>query len=530
MVGVEGPRVKLRAAGVTDVGNQRDVNEDRFYVDPERGIFTVIDGVGGQAAGGRAADTALDVIRTRLAGPPTENGALSHRIREAITLANNEVHRQASSRPEWRGMACVLTAVMIDGDRAVVGHVGDTRLYKLRAGQIQKVTSDHSPVGEREDAGELSETDAMRHPRRNEVYRDVGSEPHGIDDTDFVDVRGTTMEPDAALLLCSDGLTDLVASDEIQRVVQQHRGKPDDVTRALVKAANDAGGKDNITVVYVEGEDFARTGLGVVSRPGSYTWRRKAVLSILLGLTMLAALWAYFGYPIPDALANALISSPAGAGVAVVKPGESIAAAIQNAAPGTTILVEPGEYRERLTLKGDIRLLSLTPRGAVLRLPETATDEDAAVVANDVKNSEISGFRIVGDAATPLGVGVIARASEVRLIDLEITGAARVAVDFGTGEHVMLLGSDIHDNSGAGLALRAGASPRITHSTFSNNGGNAQAMLIEPGARPVFVGNFFHNLDPQAFGSLEPAARVQLRNVNWFPDARPTPGAGRRGR
>ena len=105
MGGMEGPRMKLRAAGVTDVGSQRDVNEDRFYSDPERGIFTVIDGVGGQAAGGRAADTALDVIRARLASPPTGNGALSHRIREAITLANNEVHRQASSRPEWQGMA-----------------------------------------------------------------------------------------------------------------------------------------------------------------------------------------------------------------------------------------------------------------------------------------------------------------------------------------------------------------------------------------------------------------------------------------
>jgi len=524
--------MKLRAAGVTDVGNQRDVNEDRFYSDPERGIFTVIDGVGGQAAGGRAADTALDVIRNQLANPPTGNGALSHRIREAITLANNEVHRQASSRPEWHGMACVLTAVMIDGDRAVVGHVGDTRLYKLRAGRIEKVTPDHSPVGEREDAGEISEADAMRHPRRNEVYRDVGSEPHEIDDADFVDVRGTTMEPDAALLLCSDGLTDLVAADEIQRVVQQHKGKPDEVTRALVQAANQAGGKDNITVVYVEGDRFAEARVpGAIStNAGNHARRRSVLFGALLALMTLAGLWAYVGYPIPDAVANVLISGPSGAGVIVVKPGESIAGAIAKAAPGTTILVEPGEYRERLRLKGGIRLLSLTPRGAVLRLPESATDEDAAVVATDVNNAEISGFRIVGDAATPLGTGVIVRSSAVHLIDLEITGAARVAVDLGTGEGVMLLGSDIHDNSGAGLALRASASPRISHSTFSNNGGSEQAMLIEPGAQPVFVGNFFHNLDPQSFSALEPAAQLQLLNVNWFPDARPAPGAGRRGR
>ena len=266
----------LRAAGATDVGVQRDVNEDRYLSDPDRGIFTVIDGVGGQAAGGRAADTALDVIRARLTNG---NGAVPNRIREAITLANNEVHRQAASRPEWRGMACVLTAVMIDGDRAVIGHVGDTRLYKLRGGKIQKLTPDHSPVGEREDSGEISELDAMRHPRRNEVYRDVGSEPHEVGDSDFVDVRDTPMEPDAALLLCSDGLTDLVASDEIQRVVRQHAGKPDEVTRALVKAANDAGGKDNITVVYVEGERFAdETRSGLVSRgkrvPISFRERR----------------------------------------------------------------------------------------------------------------------------------------------------------------------------------------------------------------------------------------------------------------
>ena len=522
--------MKFRAAGVTDVGNQRDVNEDRFYSDPERGIFTVIDGVGGQAAGGRAADTALEVIRARLAGGPTTNGALAHRLREAITLANNEVHRQASSRPEWHGMACVLTAVMIEDDRAIVGHVGDTRLYKLRGGRIQKVTPDHSPVGEREDAGEISEADAMRHPRRNEVYRDVGSELHEVGDADFVDVRGTTMEEDAALLLCSDGLSDLVSSDEIQRVVQQHRGNPDEVTRALVKAANDAGGKDNITVVYVEGERFAEAGPRAVVSPGTLSHAlRKASTAVLLGLVGLAAIWAYVGYPIPDAVANFLISSPAASSVTVVKAGESITAAIEAAAPGATILVEPGEYRERLTLKDHIRLLSLTPRGAILRLPGTATDEDAAVVATDVTNAEISGFRIVGDAATPLGTGVIVRSSDVRLIDLEITGAARVAVDLGPGDGVMLLGSDIHDNPGAGLALRANASPRITHSTFSNNGGPEQAMHVEPGTRPVFVGNFFHNLDPMAFSTLEPAARVQLRNVNWFPDARPAP-AGRRGR
>src|SRR5688572_20507582 len=191
MGGLEGPRVMFRSAGATDVGCQRLVNEDRFHVDNARGLFIVVDGVGGQAAGGRAADTALDVIRARL----TSGGAFgAAEIREAITDANNEVHRQAGTRAAWDGMACVLTVVMIQGDRALIGHVGDTRLYKLHAGRMDKLTADHSPIGEREDAGEISELEAMQHPRRNEVYRDVGSELHDAGDAEFVEVRETSWE------------------------------------------------------------------------------------------------------------------------------------------------------------------------------------------------------------------------------------------------------------------------------------------------------------------------------------------------
>src|SRR6185295_6707089 len=96
----------LIAAGQTDPGRQRNVNEDRFYCDVARGLFIVIDGVGGQAAGGKAADVALSMLRKRL---EKETGPVGERIREAITVANNEIHRMASLRPEWQGMACVLT-------------------------------------------------------------------------------------------------------------------------------------------------------------------------------------------------------------------------------------------------------------------------------------------------------------------------------------------------------------------------------------------------------------------------------------
>ena len=120
----------IRAAADSDPGSQREVNEDRLHCDVSRGLFAVIDGVGGQAAGGKAADIALTAIRTRL---ERETGTVVDRVKEAITIANNEVFRLGGSRPEWRGMACVLTVVVVEDGRAVVGHVGDTRLYKLTA-------------------------------------------------------------------------------------------------------------------------------------------------------------------------------------------------------------------------------------------------------------------------------------------------------------------------------------------------------------------------------------------------------------
>src|SRR5262245_12633823 len=243
----------IAAAGATDAGLQREVNEDRFHIDEARGLFIVIDGVGGQAAGGRAADIALAMLRERL---ERETGPVADRVREAITVANNEIYRLAATRPEWDGMACVLTIAVVRDGRATIGHVGDTRLYRLRKGRIEKVTRDHSPVGEREDAHEISEREAMRHPRRNEVYRDVGSELHSPGDLGFVDVHEIPFDASNALLLCSDGLSDLVDSGSMLNAATVWAGDPQAVVRELIAAANAAGGKDNVTVVFVEGENF----------------------------------------------------------------------------------------------------------------------------------------------------------------------------------------------------------------------------------------------------------------------------------
>ena len=486
----------LRAFGATHVGRRRAANEDRFHVDSARGIFVVVDGVGGQAAGDKAADIAIAVITERL---ERETGKTTDRVREAIAIANNEIFRQATSRPEWRGMACVATAAVIDGDRAVVGHVGDSRLYRLTGAAIEKITPDHSPVGEREDAREMSELEAMRHPRRNEVYRDIGSEPRDVSDENFVFATTIDVPPGAALLLCSDGLTDLVPSDTIRALASEHAGSPKTLVHALIDAANDAGGKDNITAVYVE-------------RPivGATRGHLSARAALFVSLACLAALLA-------GAWLGSLVARPPG--TVVVGPGGSIMAATTRALPGSVVIVEPGEYRERVTLRDGVRLISRVPRGATIRLPVDAADSDAAVVAAGIAGAELRGFRIVGDAATPLGVGVSTRDATVHLSDLEITGATTAALDLGSGGDVSVSGAVVHDNPGSAMVIRSGASPRITNTVLSLNAWSdlmSAPVVVEAGATPEWSQNVFNGMGPDTVIGLDAVARATLSRDNWF--------------
>jgi serine/threonine protein phosphatase PrpC len=539
----------LKAAGDSHPGLQRAVNEDRFHLDPVRGLFVVIDGVGGQAAGEKAAETALAMVRTRL---ERETGAVEDRVREAITLANNEIHRLASIRPEWQGMACVLTIAVVVNGEIVVGHVGDTRLYKLRAGRIDKLTHDHSPVGEREDAGELSERDAMQHPRRNEVYRDVGSERHEPDDPRFIDVFRHPIEPDAAVLLCSDGLTDAVASGAILELVTDFAGHPLEIVRGLIDAANAAGGKDNVTVVYAEGPRFA---MGEDTRdlrahraapvipvrvdapvegPGADTvvvdtpsarWRVGALVLLLLIVAGLGLYWqrdrlSWLDWPPFTALRDRIT---AGIGtipsVIQVTPGQSIDAAVARAVAGGEVLVEPGEYREQIRLKTGVRVVSRVPRGASVRLPGGASERDAAVTAFEVNGAVFSGFRIVGDAATPLGIGVVVRNSLVELSDLEVSGAHFSAIEYVGADGGALLASHLRDNPGAALVVGGAASPRIAHNTFARNATSERAagpLLVEATARPVVTANTFLGLRPESLIVPPSIGRAALERDNWF--------------
>jgi len=243
----------MNAGAASDRGLLRESNEDRYWVDAERGRFLVVDGLGGHAGGELAAQTAVDEIRDALTA---SDGPGAERVRGAITRANNRIFEIAERNPELAGMACVLTLAVVEDDEITVGHVGDSRLYLVWHGAIRKLTPDHSPVGEEEDAGELTEQEAMRHPRRNEVFRDVGSRSHAAGDPDFIEVRVFPFHPDAAILLCSDGLTDQLTSAEVREIVDRYSGDPASVALNLVDAANQAGGKDNITAVFVAGPEF----------------------------------------------------------------------------------------------------------------------------------------------------------------------------------------------------------------------------------------------------------------------------------
>ena len=261
---------KWRSGAASDPGRMRVENQDRSYIDDSLGMFLVIDGLGGHAAGGKAAEIALEVIRAEM---ETSQGSMERRIRGAIAAANNRIADLAQENEEWRGMACVLTLAAIDGDRVVVGHVGDSRLYLVWNGAMRKLTSDHSPVGEREDRGELSETEAMAHPRRHEVFRDVGTRRRDPDDEDFLEIKEFLFKPDAAMLLCSDGLSDLVTTAEITEILERYQGDAEQVARDLVNAANRAGGKDNVTAVFVAGSEF----LGAASPEAAEARARHAI-------------------------------------------------------------------------------------------------------------------------------------------------------------------------------------------------------------------------------------------------------------
>jgi serine/threonine protein phosphatase PrpC len=494
-------KTMIRSAGASDPGRVRHNNEDAFHIDAERGIFLVVDGIGGQAAGEKAAEIAVSRIRARL---ERQTGTVEQRIREAIAVANNEILKAAGANPEWKGMACVLTLAVMEEGSAVVGHVGDSRLYHLRRGVIRKVTHDHSPVGEREDSGELGEAEAMRHPRRNEVFRDVGSEEHAPDDADFIEIERIAFEPDAALLLCSDGLSDLVTAGEIRASLERHAGRPEEAVRELIAAANRAGGKDNVTVVAIEGELFAAA--PPEAQPAARSWV-SIVVAVLVTLALAAAaLYFTRGVWIPKPVEIRAKTLAVGTGA----PMSSIQEALLEARAGDTVEVMPGEYTEQIHLKSGVTVESRTPREAILRAGPAG---GPAVVAQDITDAKLIGLRIATDPAAPPSPGILIIDSKIQVAQTEVQGAG-VGIEVRGASHVSLVGNAVHDCAAEGLLMSGPLEAWISHNTFQRNPGG---LAARDGAKPALESNVFEK-NPIV---LPPEIRMDtVRQYNFILDAR----------
>ncbi len=240
--------------GNTDMGRKRTNNEDSFAIqqiwDDNHILAVAIDGVGGYEGGEVAAEIARKSIVEYL-----ENYADGERIdllKQAVIFANNNIFAERKNQPQYANMSCVLTAIIVEinEQRINMAHVGDTRLYQYSNGEIRKLSHDHSLVGYREEIGELSEEEAMKHPQRNIIGRDVGSS-FLESNSDYVETATFPLEPKSDLLLCSDGLCDMITSAEMKSVLEQEIPVEKKVN-ALISAANEAGGKDNVTVLIVE--------------------------------------------------------------------------------------------------------------------------------------------------------------------------------------------------------------------------------------------------------------------------------------
>jgi PPM family protein phosphatase len=473
---------QLLVGGHSDVGRRRSENEDRFFIDAQHGIFLVVDGLGGHAAGERAAEIAVDIISARLS---RRTGASDKRIQEAFALASTEIFEAASRHPGWAGMACVATVALIEEDHVTVGHVGDSRLYLLTPGKMKKITRDHSPVGELEDSQRLSEDAAMRHPRRSEVYRDLGSTSHTPNDTDFVEIHTFALPQPAALLLCSDGLTDQMTAAEIRQLIEIYAGNPEKAARALVEAANEAGGKDNVTVVLVETEDYAGVSAAAERSKGSanpssrWTWFLFGVLSASAVFLAARPYWEHStsGLKLRFGVVNSPRSWAVGPNAIT-----TIEAALARARPGDTIEVHPGEYHEDVHLRSGISVVSTALHGARIVSP------NVAVLAQDIHNARFTGFEITG----PGRVGIRIADSDLRVTDVHVSGMQNTGIEItGTGEPV-IQASEIADNPGTGISVRQDARPRLEHNLIRNNGhGPAMlpGILIEGSASPILFGN-----------------------------------------
>jgi serine/threonine protein phosphatase PrpC len=267
--------MKVQVGVATDIGRVREGNEDSYLIEPP--LYAVADGMGGHRGGEVASQLALETIEDLFR---KDEGTLVEQVRSA----NHAVFVQSQEDTAVRGMGTTLTAALVEGSEVQLAHVGDSRAYLLRAGALRQLTADHTLVARLVKAGEITEAEAQVHPQRNVLTRSLGTDAEVRVDEDVVGL----LDGDR-LLLCSDGLTGMVTEDQIKAILETEPD-PQRASDRLIKAANRAGGIDNITVVVLDaiGEHDDPVG----PAPGPPRWRRWLIGGVIALVLVVGALFA----------------------------------------------------------------------------------------------------------------------------------------------------------------------------------------------------------------------------------------------
>jgi serine/threonine protein phosphatase PrpC len=272
---LEGEAVQIVSSGLSDVGRVRTNNEDSFRIVEALNLFILSDGMGGEAHGEVASAMAVDVINkyceaeredsgaTVLDEVPANIGSQTRRLKNAVAQANFQIFQSAQKNPEQRGMGATITVLWLKDALLSIAHVGDSRAYLLRNGNLQQLTNDHSLVAEQVRRGLITPQQAEESEMQSVLLRALGAHPEVEIDVDEVEII-----PRDVLLLCSDGLTRMVTEPEIAGALQAET-VPSAAAERLIALANENGGIDNVTVIVVRFEDDANKGWFSWMRRGS---------------------------------------------------------------------------------------------------------------------------------------------------------------------------------------------------------------------------------------------------------------------
>jgi len=246
----------LEAHGQTDVGRRRKLNEDNFLVDPEPNLYAVCDGMGGHNAGEVASKMAIETLAAFIEKSHREKEITwpygldvnlsfdGNRLKTAIKLANKKVFRAADNREDYTGMGTTIVAALVTANTMTIGSAGDSRCYLVRDGKLTQLTRDDSWVSAALGEGILNSDEIDRHPLRNVITKAVGAK-----DTIELDVIEHRLQTGDIAMLCSDGLHAMLSDEQILQTVTPFPPSLSEAAKKLIDAANEAGGKDNVSVV-----------------------------------------------------------------------------------------------------------------------------------------------------------------------------------------------------------------------------------------------------------------------------------------